>query len=130
MLRYLAALRWQRIVLWCYLCWYFAIIALYLDTSPLLWLSSVGISAIIGAALLLSITKPGGVRPDRWTVFRLFLMPFCVSSYSAIIKGRGFVLIFPPELRPNLIALASCPVFITLCLVCRRLVGRGQTRTP
>lgn len=130
MLRYLAALRWQRIVLWCYLCWYFAIIALYLDTSPLLWLSSVGISAIIGAALLLSITRPGGARPDRWTVFRLFLMPFCVSSYSAIIKGRGFVLIFPPDARANLIALASCLLFITLCLVCRRLAGDGPTRTP
>jgi hypothetical protein len=118
MLSYLGSLRWARIVLWCYLCWYLTIVALYFDHSLGLWLSSLGISAIIGAALILSTLSPGN-RLDRWTIFRLFLMPFCVSSYAALIKGRGFILIFPPELKPNVLALTVCAVFVALCALCR-----------
>ena len=25
-----------------------------------------------------------------WALFRLFLMPFCVSNFSSLVKGRGF----------------------------------------
>lgn len=34
---------------------------------------------------------------DRWQIFRLFLMPFCVSSFAALVKGRGFILVFSPD---------------------------------
>ena len=34
---------------------------------------------------------------DRWQIFRLFLMPFCVSSFAALVKDAGFLLVFPPE---------------------------------
>ena len=34
-------------------------------------------------------------------MLRLFLMPFCVSSFSQLIKGKGFVLVFPPDLHEN-----------------------------
>jgi hypothetical protein len=32
------------------------------------------------------------------------LMPFCVSSFSQLIKGKGFVLVFPPSAHENLAA--------------------------
>jgi hypothetical protein len=69
-------------------------------------------SGIIGLALLLSISNNGPAA--SWTIFRLFLMPFCVSSYSALIKGKGFILIFPPERRDNLLALGCIVAFLTV----------------
>ena len=38
----------------------------------------------VGIALLLS-TWHSGARLASWTTFRLFLMPFCVSSFSALV---------------------------------------------
>lgn len=113
MLRYLATLPAARIILWCYLLWYLCIVVLYWDPSPVLWVTSLGMSGIIGFALLLSTTG-NGRRPDRWTVFRLFLMPFCVSSYSALIKGKGFLLIFPPDLVENTLPLGIIAAFLIL----------------
>ncbi len=126
MLRYFATLPFSRLVLWCYLAWYLAIVGLYLrEGSPTLWLSSLGMSAIVGTALVLS-TSSRGHRPQTWTVFRLFLMPFCVSSYSALIKGHGFVLIFPSSLFENLIGAGACLAVITGHFSCRLLLGRTQ----
>lgn len=113
MLRYIALLSTGRLVLWCYLIWYLCLVSLYFDPSPGLWASSLGMSGIIGLALLLSISGKGGPS-DGWTTFRLFLMPFCVSSYSALIKGKGFILIFPPERRENLIGLGCLLAFLIL----------------
>ena len=119
MLRYLATLPTARLILWCYLIWYLCIVAQHWDPSPVLWASSVGMSGIIGFALLLS-TSGKGHRPDGWTVFRLFLMPFCVSSYSALIKGKGFLFIFPPGLRENAVALGTITLFLGLRASLRR----------
>ena len=85
-----------KIALWCFLIWYLATVIHHFDPTPAIWLNALGISAIIGVALYLSVDEPGKPPPDRWTTLRLFLMPFCVSSFSQLIKGRGFVLIFPP----------------------------------
>ena len=96
-MRYLAQLTPGRIALWCYLIWYLVTAVTHFDPSPALWLNSLGISAIIGVALMLSVnpaSSPVGVR-NRWQTFRLFLMPFCVSSFAALIKGQGYVLVFP-----------------------------------
>lgn len=125
MLSYLSTLSWQRTVLWCYLCWYAVVVALYFDGSPALWLSSLGISAIIGTALMLSVCDPGRPRPGGWTVFRLFLMPFCVSSYSGLIKGRGFLLIFPPDMRHALAATGACVLLVLARAACRRAPEDG-----
>lgn len=89
-------------------------VARYFDRSPALWFSSLGISAIIGFALILST----GGKPDRWVIFRLFLMPFCVSSYSALIKGLGFILIFSPRWSDNLACLAACAGFLLVQRIC------------
>ena len=95
----------------------------YFDPSARLWLTSLGLSVIIGFALCLSTAGhgPARVRLDRWTLFRLFLMPFCVSSFAALVKGRGFVLIFSPVPRENLLAAALCLVFALVVFTLQRL---------
>lgn len=96
--RYLQNLSRNRIILWCYFIWYLVILIRYFDPNARLWLTSLGLSAIVGIALYLSSTT-GGNRLERWQTIRLFMMPFCVSSFSALVKGKGFILIFSPN--PN-----------------------------
>ena len=72
----------------------------YFDPSPAIWLNAAGISAIIGIALLLSVSLPPGAKRDPWQTFRLFMMPFGVSSFSQLIKGQGFILIPLPTFLP------------------------------
>ena len=122
MIRYFANLSTPKLVLWCYLAWYLAIVACHFDPSPVIWLTALGMSGLIGIALIFA-TRVQGQAMDRWTTFRLFLFPFCVSSYSALIKGRGFFLIFPTESKPLLgggVACAAVVIFQRLC----RLVSK------
>src|SRR5271154_3030311 len=93
LLRYFASLTVGRIILWCYLIWYLVTVVNHFDASPALWLSSIGVSAIVGFALLLSVNGGGSLNRDSWQTFRLFLMPFCVSSFSSLIKNRGYLLV-------------------------------------
>ncbi len=118
----LANLTTGRIILWCYCIWYLNVLARYFDPSPWLWLTSIGLGAIIGTALVISATSGsrGNTKLEGWQTFRLYLMPFCVSSFAALVKGRGFILVFPPTLRENLIAGGMCGVFVILVLVIRR----------
>ena len=113
---YLRNLTTGRLILWCYFVWYVAVLIRYFDPSPLLWLTSLGLSAIIGFALYISTTasSKNAVKLDRWQTFRLFLMPFCVSSFAALVKGRGFILIFSPRLVENLAALAACLLLVAI----------------
>lgn len=94
------------LILWCYFIWYVVVLVRYFDANARLWLTSLGLSAIIGFALYVSTAKTGRnqVKLERWQVIRLFLMPFCVSSFSALVKGKGFVLVFSPN--PSEIAAA------------------------
>jgi hypothetical protein len=119
-LRYLANLSPGKIVLWCFLLWYLATVIHHFDATPAIWLNALGISAIIGIALYLSVLEPGKPAPDRWTMVRLFLMPFCVSSFSQLIKGKGFVLVFPPDLHEIAISLAACAAFVAVVLAVKR----------
>ena len=119
-MRYLANLTAGRIALWCFLIWYLATVIHHFDASPAIWLNALGISAIIGIALYLSVREPGKPPPDRWTTLRLFLMPFCVSSFSQLIKGKGFVLVFPPDLHEIGISAAACALFVIVVLLVKR----------
>ncbi|MDP4624552.1 MAG: hypothetical protein NWT08_05365 [Akkermansiaceae bacterium] len=119
MLPYFAKLKTTKLILWCYLVWYVAIICQYFDQNLNLWLSSLGIAALIGFALNLA-SRQGDQAPERWVIFRLYLFPFCVSSYSALIKGKGFFLLFPPELKPMIIASSSCLLFLVFALICKK----------
>ena len=57
-----AGLRPSQRVLWCYLLWYLFVAIRYFEADPKLWLSSLGISAIIGTALYLSTARAGRTR--------------------------------------------------------------------
>jgi hypothetical protein len=121
LLRYLGNLAAGKVVLWCFLVWYLVTIYQHFDPTPGIWLNALGISAIIGIALYLSVREPGKPPPDRWTVLRLFLMPFCVSSFSQLIKGKGFILVFAPGWRENAVASAFCAAFVLLAVAARAL---------
>jgi hypothetical protein len=110
---YLRSLTMPRFVLWCYLIWYLLTVATYFEPSPRLWLTSLGISAIIGSGLYLSTARAGAVPVElgRWSVFRLFLMPFCVSSFAALIRGHDFILVFHPSAFKNLLGFGLCAAF-------------------
>ena len=69
-------------------------------------------------ALVLS-TWRGRAQLEFWQTFRLFLMPFCVSSFAALVKGRGFTLVFSPRAAENFIALGCCGGFALLVLLAR-----------
>lgn len=109
-MKYFANLNTGRLVLWCYFVWYAFFTLRYFEWSRQVWLTSLGISAIVGLALMIS-TSTGQPRTDGWATFRLFLMPFCVSSFSALVKGKGFVLIFSPSMQENYVALGLCAAF-------------------
>jgi hypothetical protein len=120
--RYLAELTPGRMVLWCYAIWYAVNVWNHFDGNPRLWLTSIGLSGIIGFALLLS-TRTANGKPaplDGWVVFRLFLMPFCVSSFAALVKGAGYILIFPPTWRENLAGLACIGIFLAMVALLKR----------
>ena len=125
-MRYFANLSPGKVVLWCFLIWYLATVIHHFDATPGIWLNALGISAIIGVALYLSVREPGKPPPDRWTTLRLFLMPFCVSSFSQLIKGKGFVLVFPPDLGELTLSAAACAAFVLVALLLKRL---GAPRT-
>jgi hypothetical protein len=73
---------------------------------------------VVGFGLILSVSGNG--TRDFWTTARLFLMPFGVSSFSALVKDHGFMLIFSPVWHEDLIALSVCAGFVLLCYVVRR----------
>jgi hypothetical protein len=119
--RYLANLKAGKIILWCFFLWYLATVIQHFDATRAIWLNALGISAIVGCALYLSVREPGKPPPDRWTVLRLFMMPFCVSSFSALIKGKGFVLVFPPDVSEIAISLVGCAAFVAAVFVVKRV---------
>lgn len=116
MIRYFALLGVGRVILWCYLIWYLVTVVYYFDPSPAVWLNSLGISLVVGVALFLSVSNSGSGKAGRWQTFRLFVMPFCVSSFSSLIKGQGYILIVPPELPVLIASVGWCAVFIAFVL--------------
>ncbi len=125
LLRYFAELRPGKIVLWCYLIWYLVTAVYLFDPSPALWSNSIGISLVIGVALSLSVgapptDTPGRRREARWQTFRLFLMPFCVSSFSSLIKGQGYWLVFPARTDALVTSVLGCVVFVSLVRLLRQ----------
>ena len=125
MIRYYATLSPGKIVLWCYLLWYLVTVFNYFDSSPMIWLNSAGISAVIGFALVLSVGNGKGAL-DKWQTFRLFLMPFCVSSFSSLIKHKGFILIVPSKTSEILVSLGVCAAFILLVAILKRYAKKAD----
>lgn len=123
MLRYFASLSTGKTILWCYLIWYCITAFNYFDPTPAIWLNSVGISVVIGFALILSVGGGTLKSADRWQTFRLFLMPFCVSSFSSLIKGQGFMLILPPRPVQQLVSVGACTVFVLFVVALKYLAA-------
>jgi multidrug transporter EmrE-like cation transporter len=123
LLSYLVTLTTGRTILWCYAIWYAVNVVHHFDARPRLWITSLGLSAIIGLALLISTrsSSTGTTKLDGWQIFRLFLMPFCVSSFAALVKDAGYVLIFPPTLRENLIGGAFVAAFVALVFALKKM---------
>lgn len=120
---YVARMSNGKVVLWCYLIWYVNTLAHHFDPLPSIWLNSAGISLLIGFALVLSVGGVSQALIDRWQTFRLFLMPFCVSSFSSLIKGKGFILVFSPSWSETATSLGLCVSFVVIVLVLRRFYG-------
>jgi hypothetical protein len=135
LVNYFVTLSTRRIILWCYAIWYAVNVVNHFDPRPRIWLTSIGLSAIIGTALLISTrsSSTGTTSLDRWQIFRLFLMPFCVSSFAALVKDAGYILVFPPSLKENIVGFALIAVFVVIVLSVRNRShvvpsssGRGQ----
>ena len=118
--RYLASLSNARLALWCYFIWYCVVLVRYFEPNLRLWLTSLGLSLIIGLALYLSTTATGDVKLGFWPKFRLFVMPFCVSSFSALVKGKGFVLVFSPNPLETAVAVGLCLFLCVVVMLLRR----------
>lgn len=124
--RYFSTLSTGKTALWCYFIWYLVTVANYFDPAPAIWLNALGISGVIGVALMLSVGNPSARKADRWVTFRLFFMPFAVSSFSSLIKGHGFILIFPPRLPELIAAISLCAVFILLVTLLKRVGSKAR----
>src|SRR2546421_5256711 len=122
LIRYLRHVSTGGLILWCYFIWYCVVLVRYFDPNLRLWLTSIGLSIIIGFALFISTTASSSnkVRLDFWQTFRLFLMPFCVSSFAALVKGKGFILIFSPRPAEILVAAGLCALLCGMVLSLRR----------
>jgi hypothetical protein len=126
--RYFAGLNVGRTILWCYAVWYVVNVWNHFELRPRLWVTSLGLSFIIGIALYISTrsSSKGKTELDRWQVFRLFLMPFCVSSFSALVKDAGYFLVFPPTARENIIGVCLIGAFVILVTLLRKLQPVAQ----
>ena len=132
LIKQMAQMPTSKIVLWCYLIWYLSTVFRYFDPAPTIWFNALGISLIVGIALSLSVNRSieqamHTLSVDRWQSFRLFFMPFAVSSFSALIKGQGFILIFPPSIAEVMIQLGLCAGFVCTVRLARwrRLSGEA-----
>ena len=125
LLKYLAGLSRGKMILWCYMLWYLAIVAMYFDPSPHVWMNSLGISLVVGVGLNLSVSRHKDSNPGVWQTLRLFMMPFGVSSFSSLIKGKGFILILPPRLYEQFLTAGLCLVFIAIVISLKKISQLG-----
>jgi hypothetical protein len=123
LIQYLYEIKLDKAILWCYLIWYVTVVCFHFDPSVKIWINSIGISAVIGTGLMLSVSSSKGER-DRWQAFRLYLMPFCVSSFSALIKEQGFILFISPNIKETIVSVSCCVMFILVILVVKRFKNK------
>jgi len=115
LIQYLYEIKLDKAILWCYLIWYVTVVVFHFDPSVKIWINSIGISAVIGTGLMLSVSSSEGKR-DRWQAFRLYLMPFCVSSFSALIKEQGFIVFISPNIKETIVSVSGCVLFLLVIL--------------
>ena len=116
LIQYLYKIKLDKAILWCYLIWYVVVVGFHFDPSVKIWINSLGISVVIGTGLILSVSSSKGKR-DHWQTFRLYLMPFCVSSFSALIKEQGFIIFISPNVTETIVAVLCCGLFLSVIFV-------------
>jgi hypothetical protein len=126
LIQYLYEIKLDKATLWCYLIWYVVVVCFYFDPSLRLWIDSIGISIVIGTGLLLSVSSSKTGKRDDWQTFRLYLMPFCVSSFSALIKGQGFIVFISPKMKETLVAVSCCVLFLSVILVIKLVNNKRE----
>lgn len=119
-----------KTVPWCYFIWYLVTVATPFDHSPATWLNSLGIGAFVGAVLLFSVGSRKGQRVDLWLTMRLFLIPFCVLSFSSLIEGHGYFLIVPPHFPKQVTSVGLYLVFDLFAAVLERLGRKDCVTNP
>ena len=62
LIQYLYEIKLDKAILWCYLIWYVIVVCFHFDPSVKIWINSVGISAVIGTGLMLSVSSSKGER--------------------------------------------------------------------
>ena len=120
LIQYLAEIKLDKAILWCYLIWYVTVVCFHFDPSVKIWVNSIGISAVIGTGLMLSVSSSKREK-DRWQALRLYLMPFCVSSFSALIKEQGFLLFISPNIKETIVSVSCCVLFIVVILAVKTI---------
>ena len=129
--RYLIQLNTGKKILWCYLIWYLVMCNLYFDGDLAMWSRCLGLGLIVGFALVLS-TGPANIkrlRTDFWQIFRLCSCPFLVSSFSSLVKGKGFFLILSPYWVEDLVALTLCMLFMLICFIAKSFAGTKLSKS-
>lgn len=128
LLRYFAGLDASRMILWSYVIWWSAMVGYYFRPENHLWVTSLGIGIIVGYALMLC-TGPVSAQRFRerfWESMRLFICPFLVSSFSALVAGNDFVLVFSSRWGENAIALGAIAAFLLLVRALNFILLRGE----
>lgn len=116
----LGKLQGGRAVFVCYGIWYAVMVATYGSPRPGIWLTALGMGLIVGLGFVFSgMTSLSNAGGGYWPVIRIFLIPFCVSSFSSIATSRGFLLIFAPSASTNLLAATGCLLFLALWIGAR-----------
>ena len=92
------------------------VIIFYFEPTLKIWINAIGISVVIGTALVLSVSASDS-KVDYWQTFSLYLMPFCVSSFSSLIKDQGFIVIISPKPQETILAILSCGIFLSIVAV-------------
>lgn len=102
---------WPRHALNAAFIWYLAMMAFHggaLSATALF--QALGLSALVGTLLMGNAL--GGAPLRRRQVARFYLIPFCVSSFTAATAPAGFIVVFSPSLIENGLAalLAAAPL--------------------
>ncbi|MEI6329966.1 MAG: hypothetical protein ACOYN8_07210 [Pseudanabaena sp.] len=130
LIQYLYDIKLGKVLLWCYLIWYVVVVYFYFDPSPKIWSNALGISAVIGTGLVLSVSTNKTDSVNHWQTFRLYLMPFCVSSFSALIKDHGFIVFISPKITETLIAVSCCTFFLAIVFGIKSFVKNCNVNPP
>ena len=113
---YLINMKVSILILWCYVTWYLTMVIFYMKTDIDLWMNSLGISLLVGFALVLATGgfSKSRVENELWQIVRLFLCPFLVSSFSNVTLGENFFLVFSPNFNENLLAVTFCSFIVII----------------